>query len=142
MIHASQATIATVPTAPSVWPAEKESTETIRRSSRWRPQRASHVHKESTRQRKVLLSSLVVILVLLGKHLMKEATMRMATVCLARQAIFQARLVRHSVNHATLKRHQKLAPPFASSVMPDSTCRHHRLPPPPLLPLLPPLHSF
>ena len=93
------------------------------------------------RRRQVLLSSLVVILVLLGKHPINEATTTMVTVCLARQASFQALLAQHNVNHATPRRHQKLAPPFASNVMPVSSCRHHRLPPPPPPPLLlpPPL---
>ena len=60
-IHVIQVTTATVPTAPSVWPAEKENMETSR-SSRWRPRHVSHVHKEDTHQRKVLEVALVAMI--------------------------------------------------------------------------------
>ena len=54
-----QATTATVPTAPSVWPVDKENTETSRRS-RWRPRRANRAHKEDTRLPRVGVESQVV----------------------------------------------------------------------------------
>ena len=72
-IHAIQATTATELTALSVCPAEKESMETTRICSRWRPRRASHVHKARTRLPRVQVKSRVATTAVLESTALNQA---------------------------------------------------------------------